>query len=505
MKKSLFLTIVVVVMLLATAVPALADDPGTGNSDFVIQNIDAATATVTVEYYDQIGSADVLGGTPFTINGHGSMVFQASTLPVGDGWIGSVVVSADKQVAAATNLTWQSALGSGDDQITGGAYSGTYNPGTDLYFPYATIKPVGSVPGKLSRFSTITVQNAGTGDGHIHMYFYTQTTGAMTGPIDDIIGMGKAKTYNLSIAGPKIPALGGNWQGSVFVHSDDQPIAGVVTNHWAQLVFQQWGSAYEGVAQGAETLYGPSISRVDRTGQPPVNSWVRFSNLVVMNTEDTAANVTIQFFATGSTTAAMTINDTIPAKQMGEYNTRFGSATNPTYNAAAFQAALGTAFNGSVVIQSTNAKKLAAVVHSFWSQNTENAASTYTCVPAGATDVYIPFLPRIMLGSAWVSWGKVAVKNLSGSAANLTLNFYNTDGSAALAPVNATIAANSGDAYNTRFGSDSGAVPASTFTGLGGSYVGNLHIHSSQPIIAVVNLNVRPLESNTYNAYIPTP
>jgi hypothetical protein len=97
------------------------------------------------------------------------------------------------------------------------------------------------------------------------------------------------------------------------------------------------------------------------------------------------------------------------------------------------------------------------------------------------------------------------VQNPNAAAANLTLNFYNTDGSAAMAPLAATIAANSGDAYNTRFGSDSGAVPASAFTGLGTTFVGNLYVHSSQPVIAVCNLIWKPAESDTYSAYVPMP
>ena len=503
MKKSLVVLTIVIMMLSISAIPVFADDPGTGNSDFVIQNIDAAVATVTVDYYDQTGAADV-PGTPITINGHGSRVFEASTLPIGDGWIGSVVVSADKQVAAMTNLTWQSTFGSIDDQITGAAYSGTYNPGTDLYFGYATIKPVGSIPGKQARFSIVTIQNAGTADAHIHMSYYNQTTGAVTGPIADTIGAGRSKSYNLSLtADPKVPALGGNWQGSVFVHSDDQPIAGVVTTHWAGAASSQWGSAYEGVSAGASTIYGPSVSRVNKESDPAVGTWVRSSNVLVMNTGTAPANVMIGFFATGSTIPAMVINDTIPPKQMGEYNTRFGSPTNAAYPAAAFQTALGNTFNGAVAVTCTNGQPIAGVVHGFWNRPDENSASSYTMIDHGATDIYIPYAPRKQ-PSAWTTWSKIAVSNLSASTANLTITFYKTDGTAALpAPILATIAGNSGDAYNTRTGSDSGAVPASAFTALGSAFVGNVWIHSTQPIIGVVNVIFKPTESNTYGAYIP--
>lgn len=500
MRKRLFAFILAVAMLVTMAVPAFADNPGTGNSDFVIQNVENSTATVTVDYYDQTGTNDV-SGSPFTLNAYGSRVFQSSTLPVGDGWVGSVVISADKKVSAVTMLTWQSTYGTVDDRITGDAYAGTYAPGTDLYFPYATVKPAGTIPGKLIRFSIITVQNAGTADANIQMYYYNQTDGSVTGPISDVIQAGRSKSYNLSLSGPKIPNLGGNWQGSVYVHSD-QPIAGVVTNHWAQYIYQQWASAYEGVSSGATTLYAPSVFRVDRTSDPAVGSWVRSSNIMVQNLGTSPANVTIQFFETGSTTPKMTINDTIQPKTMGEYNTRFGSPTNPAYPVSAFASALGNLFNGSVVINCTNGQPLAAVVHTFWNRPDENAASTYVAVPAGATEIFVPYAPRKKSGTAWVQWSKIAVQNLSASTANLTLTYYNPDGSVALT-LNPTIAGSSGDAYNTRFGSDSGAVPASAFNPLGDNFIGSVKITSNQPVVAVVNLISKPNWSGTYNAYVP--
>jgi len=500
MKKGFVALMVVALVLSMSVIPVFADDPGTGNSDFVVQNVESTATEIRVDYYDQTGASDV-SGTPITLNGNGSQVFEASTLPVGDGWIGSVVVSADQQVSAVTNLTWQSAYGTTDDKITGGSYAGTYEPGTSLYFPYATVKPVGSIPGKLNRLSIITVQNAGTGDAHINMYYYNQTDGSQTGPIADTIAAGRSKSYNLSLsADPKVPNLGGNWQGSVKVVSSDEPIAGVVTTHWAGKTFQQWASAYQGASGGGTDLYGPSVFRVDRRTDPAVGSWVRSSNVMVQNTGTSAANITVKFFATGSTTAAMTINDTIAPNTMGEYNTRFGSPTNAAYPASAFETALGTAFNGSVAINCSNGQNLVSVVHTFWNRPNENAASTYQSVTGGATDVYVPYAPRKKSGSAWVQWNKIAIPNLSGSPANVTLTYYNPNGTSALV-VNDTISGNSGDAYNSRFGSDGGAIPGSTFAGLGDNFTGGVHISSSQSIVAVVNLITKPNWSTTYNAY----
>jgi len=502
MKKAFAVLMVVVLALGATTLPALADDPGTGNSDFVIQNVASTATEVRVDYYDQTGASDV-SGTPITLNGNGSQVFAASTLPVGDGWIGSVVVSADQQVSAVTNLTWQSSYGTADDKITGGSYAGTYEPGTELYFPYATVKPAGSIPGKLNRFSIITVQNAGTGDAHINVYYYSQTDGSQTGPIADTIAAGRSKSYNMSLSSdPKVPNLGGNWQGSVKVVSSDEPIAGVVTTHWAGKTFQQWASAYQGASGGATTLYSPSVFRVDRSSDPAVGSWVRSSNVMVQNLGGSTANVTVEFFETGSTSAAMTINDTIAPNTMGEYNTRFGSPTNASYPASAFETALGSLFNGSVKITCTNGQNLASVVHTFWNRPSENAASTYQSVAGpGATEVYVPYAPRKMSGSAWVQWSKIAIQNLGASTANITLTYYKPDGTNAMTPIMDSITGNSGDAYNTRFGSDGGAIPGSTFAGLGNNFIGGVKITSSQPLAAVVNVIAKPNWSSTYNAY----
>jgi hypothetical protein len=502
MKKGFFALVVVALMLCATVVPVLADNPGTGNSDFVIQNIDASEALVSVDYYDQTGANDA-AETPITIAGHGSMVFKANTLPVGDGWIGSAVVASDKQIAAVTNITWDTGFGNADDSRTGESYSGTYTPGQDLYFPYATVKPVGSMAGKLMRFSQITIQNAGGADAHVQIYYYKSTDGSQTGPIADTIAMGRSKTYNLSTPGGKVPNLGGDWQGAVYVHSDDQPIAGVVDTHWSQFSYQQWASIYEGAAAGGTTLYAPSVFRVDRTSDPAVGTWVRSTNLMVQNTGSSDANVKIQFFESGSATPKWEINDTIGPKRMGEYHTRFGSPTNPgSYPAGAFGTNLGNAFFGSAVITCSNGQPLAAVVHTFWHQAVDNAASSFTAIPAGATDLYIPYAPRVVTGGVWNESSKIAIQNLSADAASITMTYYKLDGTQALALTD-TIPGNSGDAYSTRFGSDTHSKPASDFNALGANYTGGVHIHSTKPIVAVVNLAERPLWSATYNAYVP--
>jgi len=488
-------------MLVATALPALADSPGVGNSTFVVQNIDPAAAMVSVDYYDQEGAEDQQGA-PFSLAGRGNSVFNAANLPVGDGWVGSVVISADKVVSAVTCLDWQSSYGSTNDQITGGCYSGTYEPTTDLYMPYATTMPEGSIAGKLARFSQITVQNAGTGDAHIHVYYYNSRTGAMTGPVDDTIGVGRSVTYNLSTpADPMVPDLGAEWQGSVYIHSDDQPIAGVATSHWAGLVSQQWGSAYEGASAGGTTLYGPSVFRIDRRSEPAVGTWVRSSNIMVQNLGDATAAVTVEFYATGSTTPAMTITDNIPAKQMGEYNTRFGSPTNNTYPASAFEA-LGNAFMGSVIITSTNGQPLASVIHTFWNRPNENSASTYQAETTGSDVVFVPYAPKVMNGTAWSKWSKIAIQNLGDQTATLSFSFYDAAGAEVLA-FQHNIAANSGDAYNTRFGSDSGEIPASQFAALGTNFTGSVRIGSTQPIVAVVNIIGVPVIGDTYNAFVP--
>ena len=331
-------------------------------------------------------------------------------------------------------------------------------------------------------------------DATVLMRYYNQDTGSLTDYRQDTINAGRSKSYNLSNTGnPAIPNLGASWQGSLHVEST-QLLSGVAVTHWFDDSTHQWAGAYQGASSGNTILYGPSVSRVND------GAWVRSSNILVQNLESTTATVVAQFYATGSSIPAMTITADIAAKVMGEFHTRFGSPTHPVYTAAAFEAALGNDFKGTVVVTSIYGHKVAGVVHSFWHSAGENAASTYQLESNAGEGVYMPYTPRKNDG-AWKEWSKIVVQNVSGSAASITMRFRDANGNGP--SFIDTIAANSVDGYSTRFGSDSGSMPAAWFSALGNDFEGGLYITSSQPIAVAVNLTGRePIVASTYNARV---
>ena len=482
MNKLLALALVGLLLGLAVIPVAAAGppNPGSGSSDFYVMNVDGAGgATVQVNYYGQDGVSDYQDTV--SLNAYGSKEFASSTLPVGDGWVGAVVLSSNKELAAVTNIIWSG--GQYGDGTTAGAYAGMSQDqvGTSMYFPY--VSRVVDM-----RFSTLTVQNAGTGNANIEIRYYSNTGALQAGPITDTIGEGRSKTYDLSSPGGKVPNLPSPFNGAVVVNSTlGQDIAGTVTTHW-----KTFSSAYEGFSNGSGVQYLPSAYRKNRVDIGL--GWIRHSNILVQNLSGAPADVDIDFYPTGSTSSALHLDDTIPANSSHEYNTRYGT---PGLFAASVFEALGNDFDGSVVVQAN--QNIVAVSHTFWTSL--DTASTYKGMAGGAGEVFMAWQPRKKVGSAWVQWAKLVIQNLSGSPANITLTYYNPDGSVR-ATFSDTIAGNSADGYNTRYGSDGGGITSGQFAALGDTFNGAVRVQSNVAVAPVMNV-IQSDWASTYNGYVP--
>lgn len=481
MMNRLLSVLVMVGLLVGLAVIPVAasgpPNPGTGSSDFYVMNVDGtSSATVNVNYYGQDGVSDATD--TISLNPYGSREFASGTLPVGDGWVGSVVLSSDRELAALTNIIWSG--GQYGDGTTAGAYAGVSAPGMSLYFPY--VSRVLNV-----RFSTVTIQNAGTGNAAVQVSYYDSNGALIAGPYADTIGEGRSKTYDLSTPGGNVPNLPSPFNGAV-VATADKPIAGTVTTHW-----KKYSSAYEGFASGSNTQYLPSVYRKNRIDIGM--GWIRHSNILVQNLSGSAADVDIDFYPTGSTSSALHLDDTIPANSSHEYNTRFG--TPGLFDPSVFETGLGNDFDGSVVVQAD--QEIVAISHTFWTRL--ETASTYKGMPGGAGEVFMAWQPRKKVGGAWLQWAKLVIQNLSGSTANITLTYYNPDGSVQ-ATFTDSIAGNSADGYNTRYGSDGGGITAAQFAALGDSFNGAVRVQSTQPVAPVMNV-IQNDWATTYNGYVP--
>jgi hypothetical protein len=478
--KRTWTTVGAVVLLVALAViPAAASgppNPGTGSSDFYVMNVDGAnSAMVNVNYYGQDGVSDTTDSV--SLNAYGSRAFESGTLPVGDGWVGSVVLSSDRQVAAVSNIVWTG--GQYGDGMSAGAYAGADAPGMSLYLPY--VSRVIDV-----RFSTMTIQNAGTGTATVTMNYFNSDGTSVGAPIVDTIGEGRSKTYDMSSPGGKTPSLPSPFNGAV-VATANKPIAGTVTTHW-----KYYASAYDGFAAGSTSGYLPSVYRKNRADVGL--GWIRHSNILVQNLSGSTADVDIDFYPTGSTSSALHLDDSIPGNSAHEYNTRFG--TPGLFEASVFEA-LGGDFDGSVVVQSS--QNVVAVDHTFWTNL--NEASTYKGMPSGATQVFMAWQPRVKVGG-WLTWSKLVIQNLSASTANISLTYYDANGT-----VKATFGDNipgySADGYNTRYGSDGGGISAAQFSVLGDSFTGSVRVQSNVPVAPVMNVIEQTNWASTYNGFVP--
>ena len=252
MKKTQMVAVIaLVVAMLVMALPAYAADPnpGEGNTDVIVtnmnQNTGAAAASVTAIYYNQSGVVEY--SRPHTINSRGSFNFKASDAPLGDNWQGSMVIQSDAELAAVAEILWTG--GSSADGTTGDAYTGFPDGSTVMYVPYA----VYSVN---SQFSVFSVQNTdASSPANIRLTFRNRNGGQDLQVTDTIPAQG-SKSFDVrsftqlqSTSFWQTNCNAGQcfWSGAVKVESTNgKKITAAVTNHWAD-----WAVAYSAVSSGA--------------------------------------------------------------------------------------------------------------------------------------------------------------------------------------------------------------------------------------------------------------
>lgn len=516
------------ILAMAIANPTIAGEPwvtGTGSSKIYIQNIDSSgLATYVVSFYGQgtTGNADLtINGT---LNYKGNIIYDISTVggALTAGWSGSVVVSADRQVAAVAKTIYTGNVYGGytnglSDQKTDQAYSAFLNGSETLYFPYVTQAISPTVANK--RFSIVTLQNTTASDATVYFQYRSTSTGNVEATKTDTISAYRSKSYDLgdpnSANFPKYfstPA----WNGSLVVTSTTA-LAGVVGGFWQDTsgVAGQpnggWSTAYSASTSPDTTIYAPNVfRRVALTNaDPTLGIWTQWSNLFIQNTTGIAADIVISYTATGASAPSYVVASTIPANQAREFNTRFGG-TNGNPSPASFLANLGTSFAGSVIIKSS--QPIVAVVHSFWG-NSFNAGSSSSLIGSSntASTWYIPYAPRSCSSnpcpaatatSGWLNWSKIVIMNVSGSPVNVTAQYVNADGSSHGSPFTLNSLQNgSVDAFNTRFGSDSGSVTAAQMDStLGATFEGGAIISATGNIVVSV-IQQMPEDIENWNGF----
>ncbi len=278
MKKSVAIVVLVAAVLAAMVSGVFAFPAGTWVSGVTVANLDDQdSATIAITFYNQDGSIalDFDGGT---IGASGAKTwYLPSHIPgLPTSFIGSAVVSSDRQVAAIVNTQ----LPSGSNPTRVGTSVGVGEPAPTIYATQVMKNYYGWN-------SYCAVQNAGA-DAYAVQAFYYSTTGALVDSDSQSIAPYASYLFDQSIDSE----LSAGVYSAKFVGDTSHPLA-VVCNFYnagTDASTSQFHS-YNGIAEGGSTLYIPRVVKDYYSYQ---------SGLKVQNVGTEALNVTVTYNFGGS-------------------------------------------------------------------------------------------------------------------------------------------------------------------------------------------------------------
>jgi len=338
---------------------------------------------------------------------------------------------------------------------------------------------------------------------------------------------------------PPIPASDPNTDFVQFslVVTGTQPLVGVAEQSWnfdgflgATPVKQNWAADYTAIppAQAATTLYGPLVARIGTMGGSNwpctfavYTTFFFFTQFAVQNTTATTATVTATFIRsnTNNPSGQATGSYTVQVPPFGTWNVGTFAGGNLGVNQAASSfwsifsdgydpltgAATHCNWNGSVVFTSDQP----IVGFGFVQQplSIQNYASGFNFFSAsGATSTAVlPRADRVCTGSCdftaveqFPDFSGVVVQNVGNANTNLTLTFYNSNGT-----VNQTFTVDGNSAlitlapgqqytFNTRAGANASIAQTQA---LGNNFKGTVVVTATNGVpIRIFNLLVSGMD-----------
>ncbi|HEY4720701.1 MAG TPA: hypothetical protein VII92_02550, partial [Anaerolineae bacterium] len=158
---------------------------------------------------------------------------------------------------------------------------------------------------------------------------------------------------------PLIAALGDNWSGSVRVTGPSgSALAGVYLYFPAQYGTDMIAVPLMSQSQSsAGALTAPVVSR-----QKVGNSWTRWSTVLVQNTTDSSASITLRLFDSNGTQLGSDCPVTVLPRAYAALNLKTGVDLPSACNLLNI---LGTNFSGSMLILSNDGRAMLATYYSF--------------------------------------------------------------------------------------------------------------------------------------------
>lgn len=423
-------TVVVLILTFAVGVSAGGDPPPSLSSGFQLQNRSTTdVANISIAYYDDSGS-EVEVDTD-TINSSASKSYYVpNVLSQPDGRY-SVVISSDQQLFSMVN---EVTADSGSAPNVAATHSGFTDAevGSPLYLSWV-------VCGYYNYNSMIAVQNAGSGDTTITVEFYQsgQSTAVQTYNFTNV-HVGGAVFLDMTQSPYKTDLEGttsNGFFGSVVIKStgDSTPLAAVLNDTNPDGEFLR---SYNAVTGGSTELVAPQVT----ASYYGYNSGITLQNI----SSTTAASVNIKLYPSGSTSAVLDYNSSVPASSAKAfYLPNIGAPGN---------------FNGVAVVEVTNGVSVIGIANH--DHSPPGDAASYNMIPTSdaAQAVYMPQVVRDYYGYE----SGYQLYNVGPDTVGVRCDFKTSSGST-VASINHSIA--SGAALTYYLGDSRGAALGSNFNG----------------------------------------
>jgi hypothetical protein len=377
-KLSVLAVLLVVGLVMGLSVSALSAT-GSRTTGVVVQNLGDEAATVRLDYYNQTGST--VAYTETVIQPASAVGFNAGGQPgLTDGFVGSLVVSADQPIAAIGNDT---------DSDSVGFYSAVTEGAAKLYVP-ALYKGYGNW------FSEIWIQTVEeVPAGTTATVTFRDRSGNQTGTAKSV-NLTSYATIKVSPSDyADIPA---NWAGGAVIEASYK--MGAVIRNTRSTTAGMISEEYNAFATGDTNVYVPAIYK-------SYGAW-------------NSNGINVQNLGTDTTTVAIDFYDR-DGNLVTTYNFPNAFAANGGVQAVNTNgiAELPTNFAGTAVIKSSSQPVIGIVDVTSTAQGKGNVYNAVLGSDAAAT-VYLPSQYKKFGG--WRS-GVIAM-NLGTEPVEITFEFY---------------------------------------------------------------------------------
>jgi len=513
--KNKLATILGVTLALAFVGVALAADatPGTIDTDVFVMGLkDTGSSMVRADYIP------AGGGTPdasrsISITGYGGYEFKVADSTLSDPWEGSMVVSADSEVAALAELMFTG--GSASDAERVGYYNAFSEPAMTLFLPYAVWSRPSADTVQFSRF---TIQNTGGTATNLDIT-YVDRDGTSYGPFTTSIPGYGTKTLDMTDSSDSaMPDWtttdywttdpgNGNWTGGVIIEAETHPVAAALINVWPE-----YAASYSALTSGDDTVYLTNIERklYDATDESH-GSWEGLTSIIVQNFDlGSSVDITVTFVSKASG-LTRSFNDTLVAGGAKGYNTRAGADTpggrayyeDLSYwddtvipgNDLLYDWTDGyTIWVGSAYIEGGPGAQIAAAVFNVKMRQATSAMYASVSDSDASQMLAIPTAWR-RRSTASDRWSLLRIMNVgTAEATDVDFYFYNQNGTLAMSLLDqSAVQYQIVDGMNLR--------SAATFGALSDDWVGTIVITSDQPIVGTSDLLWSAAQYGAFNAY----